>query len=647
MFKVKPIESVKQKRKTLQEFIKIHFGYIPTFSDNIQTKPIVLSFEEFKIQKKLQKTIQAAIVKFVKNYNVDEKLQEIVPLDEKIKKLFFNTSKRYEAKDIGSYRPDFVYDENSKINICEINARFAVNGYFITDYLTYSMQHLQEFSEFKNTINFNVYDKFLSNFDQKKPIGCLRKREKGFDIHFILNKNVNARTVSPDDLYLKNGMLFDKFGQLDQFIIELHQDEILEIPEKILFHLLNNTKCYNDLRTIFLIHDKRFLKFLTDKELTTKYLSQDDSEFLSKHIINTKIINTNDLGVYLKNHQEWILKPFLRGKGEGILFGKDFDTEKWKKLILENQDSCILQNYISPKLIPYDIESENEIKSYEQIPIVGTFLGMNDEYVGAGIFRISPSDIIAISRGGGVVIPIIPKLKCDLNIKYYSIDSKESFVNQKEIFEHLQKEGILGIQLNFNDDGTFLKSLVSTFGKSQNYWDIKLDSSKNQQICARSKTLKEFDFHTDASFYDPPPEYISIFVVQPDEMGGGIFKMIDIKEILSKLTHEEIELLKEENYQFKVPDEFKRKENWMKGKIILKENSIRYRSDIISRDNLKKDQLNILKKLDEMIDDEANHQFLDLNKNSCLIFDNSRFLHARSEIKDKHRFLKRIQFDKK
>jgi hypothetical protein len=642
-FSTKSIEPLVKTRTKLQEFIKIHFENVPIFSKNIQTLPMFVPFEEFKIQQKLQKLIQKCILIFVNNYFKNEKFQEIIPLDEKIKNIFNKTKRKYKDKDIGSYRPDFIYDSENRIKICEINARFTVNGYFISDYLNFAVHTMEDFSEFRDTLQFEVYKTFLSNFDENKSIGCVRKREKGYDLKFLLQKNFKSRSVDPDDLYLKNAKLYDSFGVLDQVILELHQDELLNLSEEILLHLIENTKCVNDLRTIFLIHDKRFLKFLSNKSLLYPYLNEEDAEFLSSHVILSRSFSKEEIEKISQNHEKWILKPFLKGKGEGILFGKDFNKKEWMDLMAENQTSCVLQEYISPKLFAFDVEENEEIKSYPKIPIVGTFLCLNEYYLGPGIYRISPSDIIAISRGGGVIISLVQKLPCRLSIHHTTLEKDEN-IDTAKVYKILKQHEILTIQLNFNDDGKFMNNLVSEFGISQLYWDIQLNSEMDQNTCARSKTLKKFDFHTDASFDDPCPNYISIFVIQPDELGGGIFQMVSVKDILKQLNDEEIELL-QQNFEFIVPEEFQRNKNkTMKGKILFSNESMRYRSDIIIREGLSEKSLAVLDKVDSILQNEKFHHCFDFEKNRILIFNNHKFLHARTMIKDKSRHLKRIQF---
>ncbi|CAF4509201.1 unnamed protein product, partial [Rotaria magnacalcarata] len=50
-------------------------------------------------------------------------------------------------------------------------------------------------------------------------------------------------------------------------ILELHQDEILALPEDIIHSLIHSSQIryMNDLRTIFLVHDKRMFSLLSNQ----------------------------------------------------------------------------------------------------------------------------------------------------------------------------------------------------------------------------------------------------------------------------------------------------------------------------------------------------------------------------------------------
>jgi hypothetical protein len=125
---------------------------------------------------------------------------------------------------------------------------------------------------------------------------------------------------------------------MDQFIIELHQDEIVDISLKILHCLVNSCTILNDLRTIFIVHNKRFLSLLSDDAFLKEYLSNAHHSFLKQHriisILPEKLQSDSCLyNKILKKKEDWLIKLSLFGKGEGIVFGKNLNEKEWKSHI--------------------------------------------------------------------------------------------------------------------------------------------------------------------------------------------------------------------------------------------------------------------------------------------------------------------------
>ena len=91
----------------------------------------------------------------------------------------------------------------------------------------------------------------------------------------------NTHLIHSDQLELrddKRKLIFKSPNQpepieIDQFIVQLHQNDILELSEDILCSLVNNAKLLNDFRTIFIGHDKRFLAILSrDDVLSNQFI---------------------------------------------------------------------------------------------------------------------------------------------------------------------------------------------------------------------------------------------------------------------------------------------------------------------------------------------------------------------------------------
>ena len=65
---------------------------------------------------------------------------------------------------------------------------------------------------------------------------------------------------------------------------------------------------------------------------------------------------------------------------------------------------------------------------------------------------------------------------------------------------------------------------------------------------ARSHNDNEFPMHTDASFEDCPPNFISLYVERADRNGGGLSRLVKLEDIIEKLPKECVEILMEDKF---------------------------------------------------------------------------------------------------
>ena len=106
-----------------------------------------------------------------------------------------------------------------------------------------------------------AYEKF---FNDDKSIGVLVGREPINDMQILEKILPNAFYINPSELKLdqsNNLFVTDSNNNkiiVSQFILELHQNEITSLPREILQTLIKSCKVLNDLRTVFIVHNKSF-----------------------------------------------------------------------------------------------------------------------------------------------------------------------------------------------------------------------------------------------------------------------------------------------------------------------------------------------------------------------------------------------------
>ena len=162
-----------------------------------------------------------------------------------------------------------------------------------------------------------------------------------------------------------------------------------------------STCCFNDLRTIFLTHDKRMLGIvlqeLDDLVKKQRVMTPAQAAILGSGIAPTLIAGSPEMANLTRlskldaTHKDlFILKPIRSGKGAGIMFGSDMTTASW---------ISALEALEEPGL-----RSDGLQQNY----LVGTYMSIHDRYLGLATWRSSPNRICAVNHGGAWLCSVIP-----------------------------------------------------------------------------------------------------------------------------------------------------------------------------------------------------------------------------------------------
>jgi alpha-ketoglutarate-dependent taurine dioxygenase len=185
-------------------------------------------------------------------------------------------------------------------------------------------------------------------------------------------------------------------------------------------------------------------------------------------------------------------------------------------------------------------------------------------------------------------------------------------------------------------------------------WPVKvLELDTPESKLQGSQLDRELLFHTDCSFEHNAPHFVALYVVQCDRSeDGGKFQLVHTQEIIDKLSLETKRLLRNEIYQINIPPDFRKGDiDYISGSILLDgDKNIRYRQDIIDRNRLKEESLEkqaAIAELNSIIlnEDKLNIFRPKLDNNMMILFNNRSFLHGRTKIQDRERYLLRVRFN--
>ncbi|EED22584.1 conserved hypothetical protein [Talaromyces stipitatus ATCC 10500] len=253
----------------------------------------------------------------------------------------------------------------------------------------------------------------------------------------------------------------------------------------------------------------------------------------------------------------------------------------------------------------------------------------------------------------------------------FKASSREIGLEMKDAFaQALREYGIIAIELGFDDPKShFMLEVVEAMGCTPDthsstegaLWDITyrpsgvISQKTAGSVVSRSHSLGEFAWHTDGSFEAKPQRFFGLHIIHPDKLGGGIFRVLPVNDLVKLLSPVSLEALHNHEFEIQVPPEFYKGTATNRGKLLSIDPEtgrylVRFRRDILANPpsddpvaNTAVAELNaILEKPDNVGQTFSEDIF---KENVIILMDNARFLHCRTEIKDPRRLLRRVRFN--
>ncbi|KAF5626176.1 multidrug transporter [Fusarium sp. NRRL 52700] len=432
------------------------------------SRPVLVGRHHQQQMKDLHEALTAAITDVVQRWwsDGDARFPERMPLEAKEEELLQWIEGQVIIGNLphfsqcrGSWRPDFLVEDNGEReeNYCitEINARFCFNGFMHEAYgqaATNESLKSAETELIPATDPDTILEGLFSLFDPVYPLHLLKGTEKGIDIHMFINAvehrfGVKPRLIAPADLRLfpdtrsKSGFRLccvmhgrdgqgpntwrfvspngEVYEEIHQVGLELHQRELLALEPEMLRQI--SLRCFNDMRTILLVHDKRMLGIVRQEipQLVARgVVTPIQAEVLRLGVVETLLPGSKELKDLLQMSfaspdlkYGYILKPIRSGKGNGIIFGDDVTAPEWTTLLQAltspggiSAELCVVQRLITPREYDLVLHASEGMVRY---PLVGTYHVSNGKLLGLGTWRASGGRIVAVSSGGSWICSVM------------------------------------------------------------------------------------------------------------------------------------------------------------------------------------------------------------------------------------------------
>ena len=259
-----------------------------------------------------------------------------------------------------------------------------------------------------------------------------------------------------------------------------------------------------------------------------------------------------------------------------------------------------------------------------------------------------------------IVLSSVPRFAAD------SIHISQDVQHIAKVNQALNGVGIAIVDLKFLDaNSAYLSNLVLALGHYHDhgppiehsairgwYWDVR--PMKKAVNRARSETCEVLPWHTDCSYEARPPRFFGLHVLHADQCGGGTLRVLNVSQILRRLSPSACATLSRPDFRIKVPQEFFKGNDSINGNVITRDYDkddvyMRYRSDIIqplsasAEEAVQELHKSLAPNTDADIKDiRIDFAPQDLPDNSIVLIDNGRWFHSRTEVKDLRRHLRRI-----
>jgi len=344
--------------------------------------PFIISQKKNQEMQRIQQLMYKQVYHFGSNF---DSYRHLMPVSEKVGEIL-TLCKQIPYRP-GTYRTDFLLTPENEIKIIEITCRFALNGFFLTGFADQlAEQFLEDKSHLKKIYQYEAFYDHLMDYYGDFSHVCILKGEDnrnetkyyipifekaGYPVHVIPTSEI------PQNMHLLEGAAV---------VGELSHAEWCSLPLEIVDRLIKSNMM-NDLRTVFLIHDKRFFSVLGNEGFQNDVLTPDEIAEFSQYLVPTYSHGEKpELWDQAQTHKnEWIIKHRSLGKSQKVFAGPVTEESEWQQIF--NSDGIqemILQPYLAQRKVQGTI-GDQQFNDF----VAGTLLFFGNHFFGPGLFRAS------------------------------------------------------------------------------------------------------------------------------------------------------------------------------------------------------------------------------------------------------------------
>ena len=290
---------------------------------------------------------------------------------------------------VGWYRPDLIFDRQGTARICEIGARYPLNGWMVSRALS------------QGDVDF--WDDLCALYPPGSTLALVHRQEPSGEIDCLSDHlqrtGVGFVAVQPHELELRDGRLHARGRTPNRLILQLDRSELLLFAPEVLAHVMAHGDYFNDVRSLILVHDKRVLAVLSDAAIMRDAMPWDLYAQLQPHLIPSACVGSSaEAERWVLQDGDWIAKQSSGGRGIGSLVRSQCSASDWADFVRRDWARLMFQPYL-------DQFDYVDAESSQPIHMVGMILCRDAVCYGSGVFRGSDEAVINLHQQRGKLYP--------------------------------------------------------------------------------------------------------------------------------------------------------------------------------------------------------------------------------------------------
>jgi len=366
----------------LEEAKRPHYGQF-TFDT-----PLLLTRE----QNDNMAFIQECLLECINHLASDAgKYRKLMPLSDRVMEILA-ICQRFPYRP-GTYRTDFVVTDEGRVKIIEITARFALNGFVRSGIVNGFAERWATERGIETQSQYPGFFRELENYVGGGNEILLLKNDSSNEGRYLITL-FGAAGYRVDVLDLGDLPRNPDRLASSTCVAQLSHDELFALPDEVIEAMMEGN-LLNDLRTVLLVHDKRFFALLWDDAFRDNALGPAKSRAFKEFVTPTFTpVAHPDLWAQLpQSEEEWIVKPTALGMGLGITARPAVTETKWLDALASyDLQAIVFQPYLTQRRFSGMVGSEVRTNDY----VTGTLLFFQGGYFGPGMFRASSHPVINV-----------------------------------------------------------------------------------------------------------------------------------------------------------------------------------------------------------------------------------------------------------